>query len=321
MMSNKVVLGIDTSNYTTSVAIVDYEGELIANLKRPLQVKPGERGLRQSDALFLHTVNLPDLMTAAEDILKNKGLTVCGIGVSKKPRNVEGSYMPCFLAGVSAARASSAISGAPMYSFSHQCGHIMAAVFSSGRYDLLSEEFAAFHISGGTTELVKVKPISNGFETTLHGGTNDLNAGQVIDRIGVLMEVPFPAGPGLERLALQNTKKIPKRAISGVGMSINLSGLENLAAKLYRETNDKPLVAAFVFDFIRRSIISMSESYEAEFGKTTFVYAGGVMCNSIIKKMISERFDAVFAEPALSADNAVGIAELARLAMIKEGSC
>jgi N6-L-threonylcarbamoyladenine synthase len=318
MISEKVILGIDTSNYTTSVAIISLDGKLIANLKRPLQVKAGERGLRQSDALFMHTVNLPFLMAEAKDILQ--GRTPVAIGVSERPRNVLGSYMPCFLAGVSCAEASRVVSNLPIYKFSHQCGHIMAAVFSSGRYDLLDGEFAAFHISGGTTELVKVKPQDHGFETELFGGTADLNAGQVIDRIGVLMDLPFPAGVHLEKLALQNTKKVPKKAISANGMTVNLSGLENLAAKLYRETQDKALVAAFVLDFIGRSIVAMSSAYEDKFGKTTFVYAGGVMCNSIIRKMLEAKFDAVFAEPALSADNAVGIAELTRRAYQKEGN-
>ena len=317
-MDKEVVVGIDTSNYTTSFAIISTGGQLIANLKRPLPVKIGERGLRQSDAVFAHVKNISDIMSEARKYLSYA--KIVAVGVSERPRNVEGSYMPCFLAGVSAAEASSAVSHLPLYKFSHQCGHIMAAVFSSGRYDLLDGEFAAFHISGGTTELVKVTPTDSGFNTELFGGTADLNAGQVIDRLGVLMDLPFPAGAHLEKLALQNTKKVPKKPVSASGMTVNLSGLENLAAKLYRETQDKPLVAAFVLDFIGRSIVAMSFAYEEKFGKTTFVYAGGVMCNSIIRKMLEEKFDAVFAEPALSADNAVGIAELARRAYQKEGN-
>jgi N6-L-threonylcarbamoyladenine synthase len=227
--------------------------------------------------------------------------------------------MPCFLAGVAAAESASAISGAPVYGFSHQCGHIMAAVLSSGNDSILEGEFAAFHISGGTTELVKVRAVDSGFETELLGGTADVNAGQIIDRIGVLMGLRFPAGPHIEELALKNEKKIPKRKVSINGMTVNLSGLENMATNLYRETGDKALVSAFVLDFIGRSVIAMSEAYEKEFGKTTFVYAGGVMCNSIIKKMLCEKIESLFAEPMLSADNAVGIAELARRAFLKEG--
>ena len=309
MTENKYILSIDTSNYTTSVAIMSTDGRLVANLKKPLSVKLGERGLRQSDAVFAHTVNIPELMLKAREILSDG--EIVAVGVSEKPRNVIGSYMPCFLLGVACAQSIAATVGVPLYRFSHQCGHIMAALYSSGRTELLNSEFAAFHISGGTTELVRVAPSNNGFDTELLGGTADLNAGQIIDRIGVYMGLAFPAGAELERLALENNKKIPKRHISITDMSVNLSGLENMAVKLYSETGDASLTAAFVFDFLGRSIIAMSTAYEERFGKASFVYAGGVMCNSIIKKMLSERFDACFAEPSMSADNAVGISALA----------
>ena len=315
-MSRRVIIGLDTSNYTTSLAILDESGELVANLKRPLAVKEGERGLRQSDALFAHTVNLPLLIKEANGHLSDS--EIIAVGVSEKPRNVSGSYMPCFLAGVSAAEAMSLGAKAPLYRFSHQCGHIMAALYSSGADHLLNDEFAAFHISGGTTELVRVTPTEFEFSTELLGGTLDLNAGQVIDRIGVYMGLSFPAGAQMEGLALKNDKKIPKRKVSSDGMSVNISGLENIAKRLYDETEDKALTSAFVFDYISKALVLMSDAYEAEYGKTEFVYAGGVMSNSIIKKNLSERFNAYFAEPSMSADNAVGIAALARRRYLSE---
>ena len=308
-MNKELILGIDTSNYTTSIAIMSAEGELIANLKRPLPVKAGERGLRQSDAVFAHTVNIPSLMNEARKYLD--GAKVLCVGVSEKPRNQEGSYMPCFLTGVAAAESISSVMGIPLYRFSHQCGHIMAALYSSGRADLLDKEFAAFHISGGTTELVRVIPNDKGFRAELLGGTADLNAGQIIDRIGVYAGLKFPCGPALELEALKNDAKIPRKKISSKGMTVNLSGLENMAIKLYNDTQNLPMTAAFVFDYVGRSISSMMSAYEEVYGKTTFVMAGGVMCNSLIKKMLSESYSVAFAEPALSCDNAVGIAALA----------
>lgn len=316
MSGKSVIIGIDTSNYTTSVAIMSTEGEMIANLKRPLKVKPGERGLRQSDALFAHTQNMPDIMDEAHGYLK--GCDIKAIGVSRTPRNIEGSYMPCFLAGLSVAKSISATTDRPIYYFSHQCGHIMAAIHSSGCYDLLENDFAAFHISGGTTELVKVKPGNNGFNVEIVGGTSDLNAGQVIDRIGVHLGLQFPAGAALEKLAQENNKNVPKKKISIKGMSVNLSGLENMAIKLYEETSDKNLVAAFVFDYIGRSISAMIDAYQEIYGETCFVCAGGVMCNGIIKSMLRSKYKVYFAEPSLSADNAVGVAALALLAYKKE---
>ena len=316
MNKKSLVIGIDTSNYTTSVALMTLDGELVANLKRPLPVKAGERGLRQSDALFAHTVNIPDIMREAGEHLVDR--EIAAIGVSKTPRNQEGSYMPCFLSGVAAAESISATTHAPIYYFSHQCGHIMAAVYSSKSFDLLDSSFAAFHISGGTTELVRVTPAKNGFNAELLGGTADLNAGQVIDRIGVYMGLKFPCGPEMECLALQNTKPVPKKKVSKKGLEVNLSGLENLAVNLYSESKDAPHTAAFVFDYIGRAILSIMDSYTELYGETRFVCAGGVMCNSIIRKMLNEKYDVCFAEPAMSADNAVGVAALALRALKSE---
>ena len=319
MIKKRVVLGIDTSNYTTSVSIVTLEGELVANLKRPLKVAEGERGLRQSDALFAHTVNLPDIMSEAASYLEQS--EIVAVGVSRTPRNEVGSYMPCFLAGVASAESIVATLGVPLYSFSHQCGHIMAAVYSAGADDLLSRDFGAFHVSGGTTELVRVTPTGREFLTKVVGGTADLNAGQVIDRIGVYLGMRFPAGPALEIEAMKNDKKIPQKKISSKGMTVNLSGLENMAIRLYEESQDTALVAAFVFDFIGRSISAMIDAYKAEYGEGKILLAGGVMCNGIIKKMLSSKYDVCFAEPDLSADNAVGVAVLALRAFLSENNC
>ena len=314
----ELILAYDTSNYTTSAALVDTDGELVVNLKIPLPVKEGERGLRQSDALFHHTVQLPMLAKKIRECAA--GARIVAVGVSERPRNVEGSYMPCFLAGVSAAEVASAVLSVPLYRFSHQCGHIMAALYSAGVWRNPPTELAAFHVSGGTTELLRVSPLEHSFCAEIVGGTKDLNAGQVIDRVGVAMGLGFPAGAQLERLALGNEKKIPKRKISRVGTEVNLSGLENIALSLYKESRDPSLVGAFVFDYVGRALIEMSEAYREKFGETKFLFAGGVMSNSTIKKMISERIDALFAEPRLSADNAVGVAVLALRKYLKENA-
>ena len=306
-MKNKIIMGIDTSNYTTSVALLTVDGELLANIKYPLPVKSGECGLRQSDAVFAHVKNIPLVMRDAKKFIDGE---VVAIGVSERPRNVEGSYMPCFLSGVSVAEGISAASGAKLYKFSHQCGHIMAALYSSHREDLLDSNFCAFHVSGGTTEMLKVSACGSGFSAELIGGTADLNAGQVIDRIGVHMGLNFPAGKEMEMLAKSFSGKVLKKKPSVSGLKINLSGLENMAVELYRKTNDKSAVAAFVFDYISRSLEALITNYEVDNGKTPFVFAGGVMSNAIIKENLKNICDASFAEPEFSADNAVGIAVL-----------
>ena len=219
MIERKIILGIDTSNYTTSVALMYEDGELIANIKRPLPVSEGERGLRQSEAVFAHVKNMPSAMEEVRECLGGKSPSA--VGVSARPRNVDGSYMPCFLSGVAVAEGIASSLGVPLYRFSHQCGHVMAALYSSSSEELMKDEFAAFHVSGGTTELLIVKGGESGFDARLVGGTKDLNAGQIIDRIGVFLGMPFPAGPHLERAALEYNGKIPSKKVSVSGTYAN----------------------------------------------------------------------------------------------------
>ena len=302
-------IGIDTSNYTTSAALFEAsECRFYSNVKRLLTVAEGERGLRQSDAVFAHVKNLPAVTEEAFAELCPESLAA--VGVSATPRDNEGSYMPCFLTGEAAASTLANAAKKPLHRFSHQAGHVMAAVWSSGSPDLLTREFLAFHVSGGTTELLLVKPKTVGFDITLLGGTLDLNAGQCIDRVGVAMGLEFPCGPKLEELALANTEKVEKAKLSVKGCECNLSGVENRAAKMLADGRSREYTAAFVLDFIGRTLLALTEN-ALDGGEMPVLYAGGVMSNSIIKKMLgSAGFDARFAEPRFSSDNAAGCALL-----------
>ena len=311
MNNEKIIIGIDTSNYTSSVSLLTLDRRLLANIKRPLPVKPGECGLRQSDAVFAHVKNIPECMKEAREILA--GRTVCAVAVSERPRNIDLSYMPCFLTGLAVAESIGASLGVPVFRFSHQCGHIAAALYSSGSLDLIGSDFCAFHVSGGTTDVLSVHPAENGFLAECVGESDDLHAGQAIDRIGVAMGLSFPAGRELEALALINQNRFIKRKPKIKDMKISLSGLENLALKLYRETNDKALVAAFTLDYLYEGLSMLADEYIKRYGKQKIVFSGGVMSNSILKERLSKKYGAAFATPELSADNAVGVAVLASL--------
>lgn len=307
-------IGIDTSNYTTSCALFEASGKTFySNVKRLLGVSEGERGLRQSDALFAHVKNLPEV--TAEALAELQPDSLAAIGVSETPRSVEGSYMPCFLAGVSAASAIANTAKKPLHRFSHQDGHVMAAIWSGNSPDLLKREFIAFHVSGGTTEMLLVSPKDGGFKIEKIGGTADLNAGQAIDRIGVKLGLSFPCGMRLEELALANSEKVLRDGICVRGFECNLSGLENRCDKLISESKSREYISAYILDFIGRTLITLTKNAMAEYGDLPILYAGGVMSNSIIKNMISAAgFDARFAEPRFSSDNAAGCALLCAIA-------
>ena len=309
-------VGFDTSNYTTSAAVCTLEGEVIANIKAPLPVKSGECGLRQSDAVFAHVKNLPAVADRLRDALVQR--RVLAVGCSARPRDSEGSYMPCFLSGVAAARSFAAPLNVPVFDFSHQNGHVMAAVYSAGvKEGFLQKPFFAFHVSGGTTEVLHVTPTDNGFDVKLVANTEDLNAGQAIDRIGVMMGLSFPCGKEIEALAKENTQKIPRARVCVKNGNCNLSGLQNLAFRMFEETHDVRAVSAFTLSFIADTLCEMTRHLDRIDPTLPIVYAGGVMSNRYLQERLSLRKDTFFAEPAFSADNAAGIALLCRARYLK----
>ena len=306
-----LTLGIDTSNYTTSVCLYDSAKGEMHQKKLLLPVKEGEKGLRQSDAVFHHTSRLHPLMT---ELFSQYGAEIDAIGVSEKPRDAEGSYMPCFLVGVNTANCIAAATKKPVYGFSHQSGHIAAALYSCGKTELVKEKFIAFHVSGGTSEMLLVSPGGERiFDIEIIGETLDLNCGQAVDRAGVMMGLAFPCGKELDKLALSCDKTYnPKICVKDGDCS--LSGLENQCRKMLGNGEKYENIARYCIDFVAKTVEKMTEYAIEKYGDLPLIYAGGVMSNSIIKEKITNRFkNASFAHPDFSCDNAAGIAYLASL--------
>ena len=318
---SRCYVGFDTSNYTTSAAVCRREADgslsVTANCKIPLPVGEGARGLRQSDAVFHHTRHLPAILEQMKPYVADG--QVCAVGASAKPRDAADSYMPCFLVGLGAAESFGVGAGVPTYRVSHQSGHIMAALYGSGALSdgLLNEsEFLAFHVSGGTTEAVIAKPRIGGFDVEIVGGTKDLHAGQVIDRIGVKMGLPFPCGAAMENLANTYEGKIPTMKRSVADGYCNLSGIENRSVQLLEQTGDAAAVSAFVLDVLARILADMTNQIRAARGADLpVIFAGGVMSNRRIRPYLAEAVGGrvYFAPPAFSADNAAGVALLTAL--------
>ncbi len=298
-----VYLGIDTSNYTTSSAEYDNNSGEFINSRRLLSVNKGSIGLRQSDALFLHTKALPEIIENACKLGE-----ISAVGVSDRPRPLDDSYMPCFLAGVSAASAISSALGVKLYKFSHQAGHIAAALFSADKLDLIGKPFISFHISGGTTEALLTEYDNESFfKCRIVAQSLDLKMGQAVDRIGKLLGLDFPAGKQLDKLSLSGEYK-DKIKTSMMGANCSISGLENKAKQLFDKGYSKEDIAFFTIKYLCETVDSMTAELKNQFGDIPFVFAGGVMSNTFIRQRIIEKYGAFFASPELSSDNAVGIA-------------
>lgn len=306
------VLGLDTSNYTTSAALFD--GQTGKNTGRLLDVRPGELGLRQSDALFQHVKRLPQLL---EGLLGERP-EIQAVGASTRPRAVEGSYMPCFLAGESQGRGIAAALGLPFYAHSHQQGHLAAAAWSAGRIDLLETPFLAWHLSGGTTELLLVKPDGYTVQAEIIGGTNDLSAGQLIDRTGVLLGLQFPAGKALDALYSQADACYEVR-VKLNDLTFSLSGMENRVKALAKKGEKKTNIARFAIDTVSDVVCRATREAQRRYPGLPVLFSGGVASNSQLRTGLAHTCDAIFAQPQYSTDNAMGTAILTWRAAQVEG--
>lgn len=302
-----LTLGIDTSNYATSLAVFDSAaGEVVCDIKKFLPVKKGQLGLRQSDALFHHTAALPELLHRLNDQVSLD--RVEAVGVSARPRPVEGSYMPCFLAGVNAATAFSLAKNIPLLQTTHQQGHIAAALFAAAGPELFRAPALVFHISGGTTDLLLCKDMDH---ISCIGTSSDLYAGQAVDRVGVQLGFDFPAGAEVSRLAaLCNENIRPKCSVRGTECS--LSGLENQCKKLLEQGYSPEYVCKYCLLCVGETVVKMTKAALEQYPGLPVVCAGGVMSSEIIANYVRARLPKVYFVPGkFSSDNAIGVSILA----------
>ena len=298
------VIGFDTSNYTTSIAC--YDGVGGENCSRLLPVKQGQLGLRQSDALFAHIKSLPEL---SGRLFSNVDpASIAAVAVSTRPRAVQGSYMPCFLAGISQASLLSEALHVPLFEVSHQQGHVAAALWSAGRLDLMEVPHLAWHLSGGTTELLLVEPEGRNVKAIKLGGTTDISAGQLIDRTGQLLGTPFPSGKHLDALSREAQDTSVFR-VKCPGLEFSLSGVQNKVEQYHVAHQDPTETAAYALRCVAHAVLAATQNARKLYPGLEVVFSGGVASNSMLRQVM-ECVRPVFAQPQFATDNAMGVAVL-----------
>ena len=299
------VIGIDTSNYTTSIACFNGEGGV--NCSKLLPVKQGELGLRQSDAVFAHIKSLPELSGRLFSHVRAEEITA--VGVSTRPRAVEGSYMPCFMVGYSHAKMLAELLKVPLLEVSHQQGHVAASLWSSGHLELMDEPHLAWHLSGGTTELLLVEPEGKNVNCTKIGGTTDISAGQLIDRTGQLLNLPFPSGKHIDALSREAAMKETFK-VKCSNMQFSLSGVQNKVQQFHEKHGIPAETAAYALRCVAKAVYQASEQALKAYPGLRIVFSGGVASNSMLREVIRP-LNPIFSEPQYSTDNAMGVAVLA----------
>ena len=303
------VIGFDTSNYTTSIAFFDGNGG--ENCSKLLPVKEGALGLRQSDAVFSHIKSLPELSGRLFSHIKASDIQA--VGVSTQPRAVEGSYMPCFTVGYSHAKMLADALSVPLFTCSHQQGHVAACLWSAGRMDLLDQPHLAWHLSGGTTELLYVDPDGKNVRCTRIGGTTDISAGQLIDRTGQMLGLPFPAGKHLDLLSSEAVNK-DVFVVKCPELEFSLSGVQNKVQTYFENCGNACETAAYALRCMAKAVCKATANALKIHPNIPVVFSGGVASNRLLRQMTAQ-FDPIFAQPQFSTDNAMGVAILAYRAM------
>ena len=298
------VIGFDTSNYTTSIAW--FSGTDGVNCSKLLPVKAGELGLRQSDAVFHHTKSLPELSGRLFSNVEIGEITA--IGVSTRPRAVDGSYMPCFMVGYSHARLLSEIFRVPLIECSHQQGHVAASLWSAGRMDLMDVPHLAWHLSGGTTELLLVEPENKNVKCTRIGGTTDISAGQLIDRTGQLLSQPFPAGKHIDALSRDAVNKDLFK-VKCPELEFSLSGVQNKVNAYYDSCQNAVETAGYALRCICHAVYTATKNAMKRYPDLPVVFSGGVASNAMLREKIVP-LNPIFSKPEFSTDNAMGVAVL-----------
>lgn len=309
-----VILGIDTSNYRTSLCLINLQGSIVAEEKQLLQVEAGKRGLKQSEALFQHVKQLPLLA-------KNIGMThyqVVAIAVSRTPRPVEGSYMPVFLAGLTVAEMMAHFHQVPLFFTSHQEGHIAAGEYTLER-PIQTDRFLAVHLSGGTSEILDCRREEGGYTIGQIGGTRDLHAGQLIDRVGVALGLPFPSGPYLEELARSEGEEGEFFAVpsSVDGYNFSFSGPEAALLRAVDQGVAPGKIARATERCIANTLEKVLRKALEEGHPRDVLIVGGVAANRSLRNRLINRLSPrsigarlYFADPHYSGDNAFGVARI-----------
>lgn len=305
-LKNKIILGIDTSCYTTSIAAINLENNVILNKKNMLKVKKGDKGLRQSEGVFQHVNNLGDMFENIKEELRD--FEIAAVCVSSRPRSVKGSYMPVFICGYQFAKAISSTLGIPIYETSHQEGHIEAAYSDT---NISTDKFICVHMSGGTTEILLTHKLEN-YKLEIIGGTKDISIGQLIDRIGVKLGYPFPCGLYIDNNAVNFNEPVEKLIISSKEGYMNFSGTETkIYSLIEKHSNDYicRLALSSISDSLFKSLLYLCKKYDVE----NVLFVGGVSSSKYISldlrtRLKNKNINSYWTNPEYAKDNAVGVA-------------
>ena len=281
-----IILGIETSCDETSAAVVENGTTVLSNvISSQMDIHRKFGGVVPEVASRRHVERITMIMQKALDDAKVSMEEVDGIAVTQGP-----GLVGALLIGVAAAKALSFATGKPLIPVHHIAGHI----YANHLVQPLSFPLVALVVSGGHTELVYMER-HNQFERL--GKTRDDAAGEAFDKVARLMNLPYPGGPQIDRLAAKGEASydLPRAWLEPDSLDFSFSGLKSAVMNLVNnakqrgeEINYTNLATSFQ-EAVLEVLVEKSMRAVQKTGVKQLLLAGGVSANSGLRDRLKER--------------------------------
>jgi N6-L-threonylcarbamoyladenine synthase len=293
-MPRSICLGIEGTAHTFGVGIVDDSAKVLAN-EQSMYV-PKEGGIHPREAANHHTEIAGDVIRKA---LEKAGVSkgdIALVAFSQGP-----GLGPCLRTAATAARALALSLEVPIIGVNHCIAHL-----EIGRAVCECNDPVLLYVSGGNTQVISY---ANG-RYRVFGETMDIGLGNMLDKFGREMGMPFPAGPNIEKLAAKGKKLIPL-PYSVKGMDVSFSGILTAALQMEKESLED--LSFSIQETTFSMLTEVTERAMAHLGKSEVLLGGGVVRNKKLVEMVSAMCDERGAQcyvppPSLCSDNGAMIA-------------
>ena len=266
-----ICLGIEGTAHTIGVGIVDSNCRIFSNRYKMIASQKG--GIHPREAANHHAKHVADLINEAIKEARLSYEDVDMVAFSQGP-----GLGPCLRTAATAARALSLSLNVPIIGVNHCIAHL-----EIGKRTTKCDDPALLYVSGGNTQVIA---FSN-HRYRVFGETLDIGIGNLLDKFGRIIGLPFPSGPEIEKLA-QKGREIVKLPYSVKGMDVAFSGILTAASNLYKKGHSIEELCYSLQEVTFAMLTEVTERAMAHVDKDEVLLGGGVAQNKRLQKMIDE---------------------------------
>lgn len=280
------ILSVESSCDETSVAIIENGQKILSNIIAS-QVKSHVRfgGVVPEVASRHHVEQITQVIDLAFEEADSTIDDIDAIAVTEGP-----GLVGALLIGVTAAKTLAFIHDKPLIATNHLAGHIYASQLENE----LTFPLMSLIVSGGHTELIYMK---DHLDFEIIGETQDDAVGEAYDKVGRLLDLPYPAGKHMDELANTGVAEydVPRAMIHEDNLDFSFSGMKSAVMNLVHNANQRGetinhanLSTSFQEAVVEVLVTKVLKALDAHPETKQFILAGGVAANSGLRKGLSE---------------------------------